>query len=84
MLAIAKDSEKLKDAIEANGKSCSKTKKFPPFFSRLHDVGIRAHHFLIKKFSGIDNRKPFCKRSFSCRVNFESDISKKPYIFLLF
>ena len=27
-----KDSEKLKDAIEASGKSCSQTTKFPPFF----------------------------------------------------
>ena len=34
------DSEKLKDAIEASGKSCSQTTKFPPFFSRFFKVGF--------------------------------------------
>ena len=34
------DSEKLKDAIEASGKSCSQTTKFPPFFSRFFKVGL--------------------------------------------
>ena len=41
------DREKLKDAIEANGKSCNKTTKFSPFFSRF----LRLSCYLWNQFS---------------------------------